>query len=114
MFEIFGTEYYIDIDAISEKCSIQPKVRMEDEYKTDDIREEDSENEGENNESETILEINVFKYDIVKMCLDKVLTESNNNEDDDEIFNGKKTDTSFKLAFNTLINYEIIKDTNNE
>ena len=53
MVEIFGKEYYIDIDGITDKCRTGRTI------KTDD--EEDS------------LEVNIFKYEIIKMCLDRIL-----------------------------------------
>lgn len=97
MLEIFGKEYYIDIDAISEKCQIQSK-KIEDET------------ENGKTEDKSVLEINIFKYEIIKMCIDRLLAEYD-DENEDEIFKEKKMTNSFKIAFNTLINYEIIKET---
>ena len=96
MLEIFGKEYYIDINAISETCKIEHKEKV------DYI---------ENNE-ETVLEINVFKYEIIKMCIDRLFSEFEEDSDEnDKLLNkGVTMTTSFNLAFNTLIKYEIIKE----
>jgi hypothetical protein len=53
MVELFGKNYYIDIDGITDKCRTNKTV-------------EDDEDEG-------ATEINIFKYEIIKMCLERVL-----------------------------------------
>ena len=98
MLKIFGQNYYLDIDEISEKCSIQSKTVL-DEESDDDER--------------PVIEINVFKYEIIKMCVDRVLAEFEDGEQDN-LFKDKNVSTSFGLAFNTLINYEIIKEKDDE
>ena len=60
-----------------------------------------------------VIEINVFKYEIIKMCVDRVLAEFEDGEQDN-LFKDKNVSTSFGLAFNTLINYEIIKEKDDE
>ena len=55
MVEIFGKNYCIDIDGITTKCQTGTTVKNED-----------------GSES---LEINIFKYETVKMCLERVLSE---------------------------------------
>ena len=98
MLEIFGNKYYIDIDAITEKCDIQNKTIVD-----------------ENGEGEEMPAINIFKYEIVKLCLDRILVEFDNEDDgDDFIHRGSNESNSFKFAFNTLINYEIIKEKEDE
>ena len=97
MLEIFEKNYYIDIDSISEKCQIQVKKKMDD---------------GEENDENSVLEINVFKYDIIKMCIDRIFAEFNEEPEDEDYLLRKeiKTTPSFGIAFNTLINYDIIKE----
>jgi hypothetical protein len=93
MVEIFGKLYYIDVENLTEKCSMRPPAQDED---------------GNN-----ILEINLFKYEVVKMCLGRILNEYNDDEDDDELgklLNNKDTSPSFKFAFNTLLKYEILME----
>lgn len=57
--------------------------------------------------------INVFKYDIVKQCIDTILTE---NGGGDDMMGLLASDISipFKVAFNTLINYGILLKHENE
>ena len=90
MVEIFGKQYYIDIDGITDKCRTGTKIKEEDDSET--------------------TEINIFKYEIIKMCLDRILFDS---EDIDEQMGPFSTSSSsgmvsFKIAFNTLIKYEIL------
>lgn len=93
MIEIFGKYYYIDIDSINEKC--KTGTTLEDDDEPGDIK------------------INIFIYEILKMCIERVLNDfDENNEDNDmAIFsskNEKRMSVSFKLAFNTLIKNNII------
>jgi len=80
MVKIFGKYYYIDIDAIADNCAI----------------------------SET--EINVMLYDTIRLFLDTLLTQP----EDDDIYDIKKMGIPFMLAFNTLINYEILIEDDEE
>jgi hypothetical protein len=91
MFEIFGKFYYIDVENLTHKCSMQPAAVDEN--------------------GKDILEINLFKYEIVKMCLERILNEfgdDNDDEIDKLIKNEQDTSSSFKFAFNTLLKYEIL------
>jgi hypothetical protein len=97
MVEYFGKNYYIDIDGITDKCRT---------IKTKQNNDDDTEGEFED---EGTIEINIFKYEIIKMCLERVLSEY--EEDDNEMSILKGSDNSpisFKIAFNTLIKYEIL------
>lgn len=80
MVKIFGKYYYIDIDAIGENCKI--------------------------NENE----INVILYDTIKIFLDTLLTQY----EDNDTYDIKQMGIPFMLAFNTLINYEILIEDENE
>lgn len=92
MVKLFGKQYYIDIDGITAKCRTDKTITEED-----------------GSES---LEINIFKYEIIKMCLDRVLSEY---EEDDELAVYKKDNgVSFNIAFNTLIKYEILIEEDDE
>jgi len=90
MVELFGKNYYIDIDGITEKCRTEPVIKDNDD------------------EEEPSLQINIFKYEIIKMCLDRVLYEGDEVDDELGVFGGNNTNVSFKIAFNTLIKYEIL------
>ena len=88
MVSIFGKEYYIDLDGITDKCRTGNTIKDEDDEDT--------------------LEVNIFKYEIIKMCLDRVLGEIDEVDESLGHFGTQNTSTSFKLAFNTLIKYEIL------
>lgn len=88
MVEIFGKYYYIDLDAISDYC------------KTGNLIKDNDKNELE--------EVDIFKYEIIKMCLERLLNEFQETEEDIPSFAEKETSISFKFAFNTLIKNKII------
>lgn len=88
MVEIFGKNYYIDIDGVTEKCRTGQTIKEED-----------------GSES---LEINIFKYEIIKMCLHRVLDEFEEGDSEMGVFGKTTTGISFNIAFNTLIKYEIL------
>ena len=97
MVEIYGKHYYIDLDAVTDRCRIEPIKKSE--------IEEDEDSTGS---------LNIFKYEIVKMCLERVLGEYDEDDNDSDIFGAKKASQSFKIAFNTLIKYEILIEELNE
>ena len=94
MVEIFGKYYYIDLDGITEKCRTGNKIK--------------------NDEEEDTLEINIFKYEIIKMCLERILGEVDDVDEGMGAFAQNATTTSFKIAFNTLIKYKILIEELNE
>ena len=95
MVEIFGKYYYIDLDGITEKCRTGNKI------KTDE-------------EEEDTLEINIFKYEIIKMCLDRVLGEIDDVDEELGKFAQEGTSVSFRIAFNTLIKNQILIEDEDE
>jgi hypothetical protein len=97
MVEIYGKNYYIDLDSVTDRCRIESIKKYEE--------DEEDENSGS---------LNIFKYEIVKMCLERVLGEYDEQDDDSDIFGVKKASQSFKIAFNTLIKYEILIEELNE
>lgn len=105
MLEIFGKNYVIDIDEVIQKC--HPK------YPDKVSHEINSEQDDEGN---IILEINVFKFEIFKACIERILNEYESDVDDNlGVFVEEKASPSFKIAFNTLLKYEIlIEDDNTE
>ena len=91
MVNLFGKEYYIDFEKITEKCEVQKS----------------GDSEG--------LEINVFKYELIKMCLQRVLEDGyDSDEDGGNPFSSNGQTTSFKLALLTLIKNEIILEYDEE
>ncbi len=91
MVELFGKNYYINIDGITDKCRTTPAVD-----KTDD--EEDDES----------THINIFKYELIKMCLERILGEIDEVDEGLGKFGQEGTSVSFKIAFNTLIKNQIL------
>lgn len=91
MTKFFGKEYYIDFDKITEKCEIK--------------RTEESDG----------LEVNVFKYELIKMCLQRILEDGYENEDDEmTTFKMDNQSISFKIALHTLIKNEILVEYDEE
>ena len=88
MVEIFGKSYYIDLDAITERCRTGQVIKDEDGSVTQ--------------------EINIFKYEILKLCLERVINEFQDVDDEMGPFAEKDTTISFRIAFNTLIKNEIL------
>ena len=92
MGKMFENNYYIDVDGIIEKCKTGGMLQDE--------------------EGKDIIEINVFKYELIKMLLDRVLNDFDDEMEDDDIFSKNQSNSkSFNLAFNTLIQYGIIIET---
>jgi hypothetical protein len=94
MGEIFGKNYYLDLDAAVAVCKTG-----------DNIQDEDGKD---------IVEINVFKYEMVKMAIDRILGEIDEVDEEMGVFGQKNTSISFRLAFNTLIKYGIIIEENED
>ena len=92
MHKFQGKDYYIDIDGIVDKCRTGGTISDED--------------------GKDVIEINVFKYELIKMMLDRVLNEFEDEGDDDMLSSLKNGpgSLSFNLAFNTLIQYGIINE----
>ena len=88
MVEIFGKSYYIDVDGISQKCQTGNQIQNED--------------------GTTTLEINIFKYEIIKTCIERVLNEFEEVDNELEELGKESLSISFKIAFNTLIKYDIL------
>jgi hypothetical protein len=88
MVEIFGKNYYLDIDGITRKCQTGHTIKDED--------------------GEETLEVNIFKYEVIKMCIDRVLNEFQEVDEALGAFGGNDTTVSFKIAYNTLIKNEIL------
>lgn len=94
MVEVFGKYYYIDLDTVTEVCRTGNTIKDED--------------GGES------LEINIFKYEVIKMCLERVLNEFDESDEEMGLFAQKDTTISFRLAFNTLVKNNILIEEENE
>ena len=98
MIEIMSKNYYIDVDNAIEQCR-PPYIHKKGRPK---VKEE----------NEPSLELNVFKFEIFKSCIERILLYEYTNDDDDDdnitIFQEKPSSLSFKIAFNTLLKYKIL------
>ena len=94
MIQVLGANYYIDIDAVTEKCKTGRMIEEEDGRET--------------------TEINIFKYEVYKLCLERILNEYSEVDDDVSILGEKELPVSFKIAFNTLIKHDILIEDENE
>lgn len=92
MKEYFSKNYYLDIDEMIEKCRTGKTLQDED--------------------GKDVMEINVFKYELLKMMIERVLNEIDDMGEDDMLSSLKQTpgNLSFNLALNTLIQYGIINE----
>ncbi len=62
-------------------------------------------------EYDKVPEIDGPKYDVIRMCLEILLTFQEDLDDSLGFENAmSKTPVSFKMAFNTLLSYDIIKE----
>jgi len=87
MLKLFNEYYYVDIDAIEEFVNLEIVTIS-----------------GGTNEQQ----IKYVKYEMIKMMMEVLMTE---REDIDENLGHKSSVTiPFKLAFNTLLNEQIIKN----
>lgn len=95
MLEVLGKTYFIDVDKLVETC--RPVYTEKEKIKND-------------KDDPKQLELNVFKFECYKSCLDRVLNDyqMEGDEDDMSAFTNKSTNTSFGIAFNTLLRKDII------
>jgi len=96
MIEIRGKRYYIDVDNAIEQCR---PVYLPKKGRPKKIEGEDR-----------TLELNVFKFEIFKSCIERILLYEYTDDKDDDIamFQAKTLPLSFVIAFNTLLKYEIL------
>lgn len=109
MLNIFNKEYYIDIDKAITSCQLMEtnKLTEKNNFDVDEIDDDIDEEEYDPND----IQINIFKFDIIKMCIDRVL---NNYEDNDEISTLYTENKSFKIALATLIKNKILIELEDE
>lgn len=118
MIEFGGTFYYIDLDAYDNL--VRKPITNENKYVIDTHRKTylDAEQnivsvEIAEQSTERIQELNGTKYDIIRIMLEVVLDGEDDDEMDDSMGSQlglEKGSFSFKIAFNTLHHYGIIKE----
>jgi len=97
MLEVLGEKYYIDFKGLETEVNIPFIVKKN----LKKIVEETVE--------EPIQQINVVKFETIKMMLEVVLTEREEIDDNLGVVTSKNLSLPFKIAFNTLLMYGIIK-----
>lgn len=114
-FSIAGNQYYFDLEELSQFIRIEKDETVDDilgETKND--VESGSEDEKESKEPEVPIEgqiIDLTKWETIKVMIESVLSE---NGPVDEAMGrtklGEQLSIPFRLSFNTLLNYKIIKE----
>lgn len=93
MAQIFGKNYFIDVDNMIEICKTEKSQK---------------------DESDDGVEINIFKYEILKNCVEKILNTYEEVDEDMPLIIENQYDLSFVLAFNTLIKYNVLIEMEDE
>jgi len=89
MLDVLGKQYYIDFSEVEDLINMKSSVESVD-----------------NNEEVTI---NIVSYDIIKMMIEVVITEREEIDETLGIHSANKLSIPFKVAFNTLLRYNILK-----
>jgi len=115
--EFGGVNYYVDFDALDSLLDIDKKNTKKNVIETETIISYDNENNiiGKTvtkRENERNKEINLASYETLRLLMEVIF--SYQNEDMDDTLGAQRAlDSStlpFKLSFNTLIKYGIIKE----
>jgi hypothetical protein len=111
-FKIAGNQYCFDLDELS------LFIRLEKNETVDDILGEDKKEETteDGNETDSIIEsqiIDITKWETIKVLIESVLSENGPVDEAMGITKlGEQLSIPFRLSFNTLLNYKIIKEQN--
>jgi len=116
MIEFGGAIYFFDIDALENAIKIKEPVSSDRIVETTTTKHLDSEGKILNIEvTETNVErgreVDATKYDLLRMCFEVLIDY--NEESDDTLGADRaleRTPLAYKLAFNTLLNYGILKE----
>jgi hypothetical protein len=115
-FSIAGSQYYFDLDELSQFIRIEKNETVDDILGETKYEKKDSKEKSEESEEseETPLEgqiIDLTKWETIKVMIESVLSE---NGPVDEAMGktklGEQLSIPFRLSFNTLLNYKIIKE----
>ena len=122
LFEIAGVKYYFDLDQLTQFIRIEKPESVDDilgEAKKELVKNTEDSEDSENEELvEPELEgysqiIDITKWETTKVMIETVLTEQGPI---DEAMGRTKLSNQlsipFKLSFNTLLKYQIIKEEN--
>jgi len=111
-FSIAGNYYYLDLEELSQFIKIEKSESVDDilgENKKEEETKNDSSTEEENPIEGQIIDLT--KWETIKVMIESVLSE---NGPVDEAMGrtklGEQLSIPFRLSFNTLLNYKIIKE----
>jgi len=116
MIEFGGIMYYIDIDALEKVISPElPTGKLVETHTKTYLDEKGKIISVEVNETSTerVREVNAAKYDLMRTMIEVILDVTDTDEIDDTMGAERgleKGSLSFKIAFNTLYEYGIIKE----
>jgi hypothetical protein len=117
MIDIGGTTFIIDLERYGEVISSQtePKGNEVETKETLDSTGTVLSTVTTSREYDRAKEIDAPKYDLLRMCLEIILTYDDEIDDSMGLTRGlEKTTISFKVAYNTLLNYGILKEVESE
>jgi len=89
MIQLLGENYFIDLDEIERYVDTETSQNLE-------------------TSGTTQQQVNLIKYELVKLMLDVVLSESDFGDEKLGLKGQNNTSVPFKLAFNTLLNKKLI------
>jgi hypothetical protein len=90
MQKVLGEHYYIDLDKIEEYLDMSDSLEID------------------SNSGSTEMKINIIKFEMVKMLLDTVLTETEFEDEKLGLKTSNQVSIPFKIAFNSLLNKKLI------
>jgi hypothetical protein len=117
MIEFGGAYFYLDLSKLNEIIILPDSKEGKDVEKVIETTYDENNKITKTKVIETSndkdLRIDSTKYDIIRTMVDVLLSGYENDEDDDSLGLDRalsKTPLSYKIAFNTLYNYGILKE----
>jgi hypothetical protein len=115
MIEFGGTIYCLDLDKLSETISLNSKLEKE---ITETVIKEYLDENGKSTGYEVLkttkdreLTIDSTKYDLLRMMIEIITDDMEDTDDSLGVDRAlEKTSLAYKIAFNTLHNYGILKE----
>tara|TARA_R110000796_G_scaffold202438_5_gene318769 strand:- start:1778 stop:2092 length:315 start_codon:yes stop_codon:yes gene_type:complete len=104
MIDVLGSMYYLDLEELERFIELDDVVTKE----KDDKQEVDSNVTVDDGGQR----FSIIKFDIIKMMIEVVITEREEFDENLGSYQAKKTSIPFRVAFNTLLRYNIIKSLN--
>ena len=104
MIAFMGKYYYIDVDEVINLCRAD--------YGTEEFEKNQGLKTGEHGEG--VLELNVFKFELFKACIERILNEYEEIDEKMVSFSESESSVSFKIAINTLLKYNLLIEYDNE